>query len=511
MKLVTPKQMKQIDEIAKTRYNIPSLLLMEQASYQVFKEIEQLEEDLKEVVIVCGPGNNGGDGFSLARQLVSWSKRQVNILMLASPEKLTADGKVYYDIAKAVGIPILQVDETNKHIAKAYLDKAHIIVDALFGTGLTRIVEGLFAEIITYINGLDAVKICVDIPSGIDGMTGKVQGVCIKADKTITFALGKIGLMLYPAIDYIGELKIVDIGIPKALLDEVATNYYMLEKEMMKAIMPKRFTRSNKGTYGKILIIGGQRGMSGAPTLTSMAALSIGGGLVTAAVPEAIHDIMEVKLTEVMTIPLPSELGHIGIEAIRAIKSLIPKYTILAIGPGLGRSEATKEAIRVILESNKPCVIDADGLFFIKEFEELLQKRKAPVILTPHPGEMARLTGKSIEEILEHPIEISSEYAQKNKVILVLKIERTVIADQFGNIYISKNGNSGMAKGGSGDVLTGMIVGLWAQNIMPIEAAVLGVYIHGKAGDLLIQKKNEYTLLPSDIYKEGINLVLHEF
>ena len=219
---------------------------------------------------------------------------------------------------------------------------------------------------------------------------------------------------------------------------------------------------------------------------------------------------MEVKLTEVMTVPLPSEEGHLSIKGVEEIKRLIPKYTVIAIGPGLGRSLAAKEAVKAILESDKPCVIDADGLFYLKELEGILQKRSAPTILTPHPGEMVRLTETSIEEVLEFPIQISSKYAQKNKVILVLKIERTVIADEFGNIYISKNGNSGMAKGGSGDVLTGIIIGLWAQNIMPIEAAKLGVYIHGKAGDLLIQKKNEYTLLPSDIYREGINLVLDE-
>lgn len=511
MKLMTPMQMRKIDELATARYGIPSLLLMEQASYQVFKAVEALEESLKEVVIVCGPGNNGGDGLSLARQLAVWSHRRVTILMLALPEKLSADGKTYYKIAQNMEIPIMHIISENIEVLKSYLNRADIIVDAIFGTGLSRTVEGLFAEIITTINEMEAVKICVDIPSGIDGLTGKVQGVAVKADFTITFAALKRGLVLYPAIDYIGQLEVVPIGIPDELINETETQQFSLEKEEMKSILPKRFTRSNKGTYGRILIIGGQKGMSGAVTLASQAAIRSGSGLVTAAVPESIHDIMEVKLTEVMTIPLKAKEGHIAIEAILEIKSLIPNYNKIAIGPGLGRSEAAKMAVEEILKSDKPCLIDADGLYYLNDMLEIIRMRKAPTILTPHPGEMARLTGSTIEEILERPLEVASQFAQKNKVILVLKTERTVIADEDGNIYISRNGNSGMAKGGSGDVLTGIIIGLWAQNIASIDAAKLGVYIQSRAGDLIRQKKNEYSMLPSDIYIKGIDLVIEEF
>ncbi len=511
MKLMTPMQMRKIDELATARYGIPSLLLMEQASYQVFKAVEQLDENLKEVVIVCGPGNNGGDGLSLARQLVSWSKRKVTILMLASSEKLTTDGKTYYEIAKNMGIHMIHMTNETMEMGEVYLKKAHIIIDAIFGTGLTRDVEGIFAEIITIINRVAAVKICVDIPSGIDGITGGVKGIAVKGDMTITFATLKIGLVLYPAIDYVGNLKLVPIGIPDELINETEVKQFSLEKEEMKSIMPKRFTRSNKGTYGKIIIIGGQQGMSGAPVLTSESALRVGSGLVTVAVPENIHDIMEIKLTEVMSVPLKSEEGHISLTGVEQIKELISRYTNIAIGPGLGRSEATKNAVMAVLQSDKPCIIDADGLYYLKDMLEILKNRMAPTILTPHPGEMARLTGLTIQEILEQPIEVARQFAQKNKVILVLKIERTVIADENGNIYISRSGNSGMAKGGSGDVLTGMIIGLWSQNIPPVEAAKLGVYMHSRAGDLLMQKKNEYSLLPSDIYKEGINLVIEDF
>ncbi|WP_054741802.1 NAD(P)H-hydrate epimerase [Cellulosilyticum ruminicola] len=230
MKLMTPTQMRKIDELAVARYKIPSLLLMEQASYQVFKEIEAMDSKLEEVVIVCGPGNNGGDGLSLARQLMVWSKRKVTVMMLTKVDKLAADGRIYYEIAESMQANLVHITNENIEVSKKYLEKGDIIVDAIFGTGLSRTVEGLFAEIITTINEEEAVKICVDIPSGIDGLTGKVQGIAVRGDVTITFAALKRGLVLYPAIDYIGQLKVVPIGIPQELINETQTKYFSLEK-----------------------------------------------------------------------------------------------------------------------------------------------------------------------------------------------------------------------------------------------------------------------------------------
>ncbi|MDF2877668.1 MAG: NAD(P)H-hydrate dehydratase, partial [Clostridia bacterium] len=276
-----------------------------------------------------------------------------------------------------------------------------------------------------------------------------------------------------------------------------------------KKLLPIRPTRSNKGTYGRILIIGGQTGMSGAVVLASKAALKVGAGIVSAAVPKAIHDIMEQKLTEVMTVPLPDEEGHISQEAVKALSLLIEKYDVIAIGPGIGRSQAVKAVLQQILASNKPCVIDADGLYFLKDMLGMTKQRMAPTIITPHPGEMARILDIKIEEVLAESMTITKKFAIENHIITVLKIERTLVGDIEGNLYINTAGNTGMAKGGSGDVLTGVIAGLLAQTEKPQYAAMLGVYLHARAADIMKDLKSEYTLLPTDFY-EGVDKVFQE-
>jgi len=508
MKLMTPAQMRDLDEEAINKYNIPSILLMEHAAYNVFMDIKARYSN-HTIIIVCGPGNNGGDGFALARQIKTWSDNKVKILMLSRPSGLSEDGMVYYNICKKLNIEIIQIVSENLELAYKAIRSAEVIVDALFGTGLSRKVEGLYAEIIDQINKSSAYTISIDIPSGIDGDTGKVKGIGVQADKTITFALPKIGLYVYPAIDYTGEIKIVDIGIPQSIIDRVETGFYTIEKEDMKKLLPDRLTRSNKGTYGKVLVIGGQIGMSGAVALTSKAALKVGAGIVTAAVPRAIHDIMEQKLTEVLTVPLEDNAGHISRNADKQIRELIEKYDVIAIGPGIGRSKDIESILLIVLSSDKPCVIDADALYFLKDMLEIVKRRKAPVIITPHPGEMARLTGLTIEAILDNPLATTYKFVKENNMITVLKIERTVVGDTEGNIYINRGGNSGMAKGGSGDILTGTIAGLLAQKMIPKDAARLGVYLHARSADIMKTLKTEYTMIPSDLY-EGLEIAFKE-
>ncbi|WP_083258680.1 NAD(P)H-hydrate dehydratase [Cellulosilyticum sp. I15G10I2] len=497
---MTPKQIQQIDEEAISQYQIPGILLMEHAAYHLFRHIKEKYKK-GSILIVCGPGNNGGDGFALARQIKIWGNWPMKVLMLAGQDQLQADGKTYYRICQHIGVEMIQVSADNIEIVYKEIMAAEIIVDALFGTGLSRKVSGAYADVITHINRSSAYIMSVDIPSGIDGTTGQIQEAAVKADITISFSAAKLGLYIYPAIDYIGELKIVDIGIPQAILENIETPYYTIQKEEMKKLLPHRYTRSNKATYGKVLVIGGQRGMSGAVALTSMAALKAGAGIVTAAVPRAIHDIMENKLTEIMTIALQDQDGHIAAEARGQIQALIEKYDVIAIGPGIGRSEAIKAILLVVLASDKPCIVDADALYFLGELIEVVETRKAETIITPHPGEMARLTNLTVQDILDNPHTVTMQYAVKNHVISLLKIERTVVADPKGNIYININGNSGMAKGGSGDLLTGIIAGLLAQKLEAKHAARLGVYLHARAGDIMKALKTEYTLLPSDLYQ----------
>ncbi|MDF2594499.1 MAG: NAD(P)H-hydrate dehydratase [Clostridia bacterium] len=508
MKLMTPVQMKELDERAIKDYGIPSILLMEHAAYSVFGQIKDRGIP-QSTVIVCGPGNNGGDGLALARQLKTWSAAQLRVLMLAGKEMLSKDGLIYYNLCKQIKVEIIHVTQINLEMVYKALEEAQLIIDAIFGTGLSRPVEGLYGELIRQINASTAYKISMDIPSGIDGNTGRLMGVGVKADQTVTFTLPKIGLHVYPGIDYIGALQIADIGIPKEAIEKIKTSVYTLEKNELRKFLPIRPTRSNKGTYGRVLIIGGQTGMSGAVALAGKAALKVGAGIVSTAVPKAIHDIMEQKLTEVMTIPLPDEEGHISQESVRQLSTLIEKYDVIAIGPGIGRSKAVRSVVLQVLTSSKPCVVDADALYFLKEMLEMVKLRVAPTVITPHPGEMAKILGIKIEEVLADPLTITQKFATENHIITVLKIERTIVGDTKGNIYINTAGNTGMAKGGSGDILTGVIAGLLAQTDMPQHAAMLGVYLHARAADIMKDLKSEYTIMPSDFY-EGIDKAFQE-
>lgn len=489
--------MQEIDRRAIEENKIPGILLMEHAAYQIFSYLRE-EEEGKKILIICGPGNNGGDGLAVARQLMLWSKCKVKVLMAAKIEKLTSDGRIYYDICRNLQMDIVHLEEGNKEEVLDQIDGAHVVVDALFGTGLTRPVAGVYKEIVTRINECPNKVISVDIPSGIDGLTGKVQGVAVKADVTITFMMPKLGLYLYPAFSYIGELRVVDIGIPKRLIEETKVTTYSIEKEEMKALLPKRPVRSNKGTFGKVLTIGGKLGMAGAITLTSKAAYQVGCGTVTAMVPNGIIEIIQHKLTEVMAISAPDRDGHFSKLAASKLKEILGQYDVVAIGPGMGREKENLDLLVEVLVSDKPCVIDADALYFIPEVLEILKVRKAPTILTPHPGEMARLTNSSIQDILDNPLEYAVNFAINFNVHMILKLEKTVIADTSGNIYINRYGNSGLAKGGSGDVLTGIITGLMAQHVRPIDAARLGVYLQTRAADLASDVVSEYSLLASD-------------
>lgn len=497
MKLLTPVQMNAVDKEATSKFGIPSLLLMEHAAQSVFDYLESEYKD-EALMIVCGPGNNGGDGLALARLVKAFTKREMKVFMLAHEEKLTADGKVYFEICKKLGIDMTLVDDQNMDKIIKELHHVPLIVDALFGTGLGRPIEGRYKEIILAINESNAKVVSIDIPSGIDGVTGKVQKVAIHADATITFMAPKVGLFLYPALLYTGVVKVANIGMPFELIEKAPSQIFSIEQDEMHLLLPKRPIRSNKGTYGKVLTIGGSLGMAGAISLTSLAAYRTGCGTVTAAVPQCIIEIMQQKLTEVMALSMPDKDGFFDEKAAGKISESLAKYDVIAIGPGMGRKPSSVDLLREILKVDKPCVIDADALFVLPELITLLKERKAPTLLTPHPGEMARLIGKTIDEILDDPLRYAREFATTWKVTLILKIEKTVIADEKGNIYINRYGNSGLAKGGSGDTLTGIIAGLLAQHLTPIDAARLGVYLQTRAADHAKEELSQYSYLASD-------------
>jgi len=502
MKLVTAEEMRRIDKKAIEEIGIPSIVLMENAGLQVTETIENKYAPLmnKSVYIFSGPGNNGGDGMVVARQLFN-RKVRVKIFLLAEKGKIKGDAAINLNIAEKIGISIRNITSSaDLEILKQEIKKADIVVDALLGTGTKGAPRGLMKDVIILINKYSKNTVAVDIPTGVDADRGQVEGEAIKAKYTVTLAYPKRGLYLYPGMDYAGKIEVVDIGIPPDLEEDKINSQLLTPSDIPKNLFFRKLS-SHKGSFGHLLVIAGSPGMTGAASLTALSALRAGAGLVTLGIPEELNPILEVKLTEVMTLPLPqNEEKIISRQAFKKIKEFSQKCEAIAIGPGLSSREEIKELIkRIILQLDIPLVLDADGINVLTGEISLLSKYKAPLIMTPHPGEMSRLLGISTEEVQKDRIKSTLTLARKTGAIAVLKGARTVIADKEGNSWINPTGNPGMASGGSGDVLTGIISGLLVQGFSPLEAAKVGVYLHGYAADLVVQKKEKVSLIAGDI------------
>ncbi len=501
MKLVTSEEMRRIDKKAIEEIGIPSIVLMENAGLKVADAIERKYGPLKGkyVYIFAGSGNNGGDGMVVARHLFN-QKVKAKIFLLAEKKNIKGDAATNLAITEKMGIPMREitspafVESLEKELAKA-----DIVVDALLGTGAEGAPRGLMKKIIDLINKHSKNTVAVDIPTGVDADTGEVRGEAIKAEYTVSLAYPKRGLYLYPGMDYAGEIEIADIGIPTGL-EEDKINSELLT---LAGISKKLFFRkpsSHKGSFGHLLVIAGSPGMTGAASLTALSALRVGAGLVTLGIPEDLNPILETKLTEVMTLPLPqSKDKTLCKEGFEKIKDFSQRCEAMAIGPGISSTKQTKELISTIIDQlDIPLVIDADGINVLAGELSLLKKYKAPLIITPHPGEMSRLVGASVEEIQKDRIGFTMALARRIGAIVVLKGARTVIASKQGNSWVNLTGNPGMATGGSGDILTGIIGGLLTQKLSCLEAAKTGVYLHGYAADLAAQKKGEISLIASD-------------
>lgn len=472
MKACYKEQMRAADRDASEKGKIPSILLMEHAALSV---LYALPCDRKRTAIFCGKGNNAGDGFALARLLLQRGE-SVHVYLVCG-EDFSGDCQVNYEILRHMDARIIALDE-NDDIGKI-LRPYDCVVDAIYGTGVHGTIEGLSARVIRAINAHDAAVVSVDVPSGMDSNTGAICGVCVKAGLTVTFAAYKIGMFLYPAADYTGCVIVADIGIPKYILEKEIT---VTDKIWAREALPTRADNSHKGDYGKVLVIGGSVGMTGAPTLAARAALTAGCGIVTAAAPESLNTIMEVKLTEEMTLPLLERDGHFACEAAESIVCAAKGYDAVLFGVGIGRSADIGAILAEILKKvDVPVIIDADGLYALAQDMSLLKNKSCEVILTPHMGEMARLTGKEISES-EKPA-FCRDFAREYGVTLVLKGHYTIVTSADGRQYINNVGNSGMATAGSGDVLGGVIASLAARMTDIVDAAALGVYLHGTAGD----------------------------
>ncbi|MBC9783649.1 NAD(P)H-hydrate dehydratase [Heliobacterium chlorum] len=501
MRLVTAAEMGRLDARATEEYGIPSLILMENAGIQVAREVSRLlagNIDGKRVLILCGKGNNGGDGFVAARHLIN-NGAEVILFLLASERDIKSDALTNLTIYQRMGGKVYSFqDPKDLNALRLALLSASVVVDAIYGTGFRGDVPELIAKAMTMINESALPVLAVDLPSGLEADTGKIPSVCLQAKVTVTLGLPKVGLVVEPGASAAGEVVVVDISIPGEMIANTRISRALLTGELCRNWLKRRPAMAHKGHFGHLLFAGGQTGMAGAAVLAVSGALRSGVGLVTAAIPESIYPLIVPQVPEAMTWPLPSVDGALTGDSLQE-KDCSP-FSAAVIGPGMGRRPESADFLLALLEAVKgPVVLDADALFALAGHIELLAAAQGPVILTPHPGEMARLTGLSTAEVEKDRIEVAARYAKEWGCVIVLKGSRTVIATPEGGLYINSTGNPGMATGGSGDVLAGVIGALAAQGVDAVHAAALGAYVHGLAGDLAARRYGQGAMKAGDI------------
>ncbi|MCP4633861.1 MAG: NAD(P)H-hydrate dehydratase [candidate division Zixibacteria bacterium] len=512
MELLTAEQMQSIDRRAIDGKGIPSLDLMENAGSAVAEEIMEAFSDFAElsVIVVCGKGNNGGDGFVTAHHLEE-AGIGVRCFITADPKDLKGDAKVNYNRAIGVGIQVTTVNSIGEFEIPVMTD---VIVDALFGTGFRGDIQGIAAEIVNEINTAGVPVISVDCPSGLNTTTGEISDPCILADYTVTLARPKIGLYLYPGRDFTGDVSIVDIGIPNSAVDSEKCNNFLITSNYVFENLPDRPSFGYKGTFGKLYVLAGSLGMTGAAALTSESALVSGCGMVKLGCPSSLNDILEIKLTEVMTHPLPEVRKQrcFALRGLGEIRRDIKKWAdAVAVGPGIGTHYETKELIRRLIPTIEvPMVIDADGLNNLTGCDEIIRNIKSPCVLTPHAGELSNLIGQPIKEIMSDRFKTLRESAKLLDKVIILKGSPMLIGNPSGDVHLCPTGNSGMGTAGTGDVLTGIIGSLFAQGMEPFPAAICGTYILGAAGNLALDISGNRGMIAGDI-RDNIPDVLIEF
>ena len=500
MKVATSEQMRGFDRRASDEFGVPSLVLMENAGRGVFEAVRDILGDLvgKRVTVVAGRGNNGGDGFVVARHLRDAGAR-VSVFLLGKPEDVRGEAKANLDILLESGVQVPSITSADEITVS--LSNSHAIVDAVFGTGLHGEVTGLAADVVQAINSARKTIIAVDIPSGMDADTGEILGVCVKADCTVTFALPKIGLLTYPGAGSVGNMIVADIGIPKCLFEEVDVE--LIDQEMVASRLPVRPPDAHKGTFGTAILVAGSLGLTGAAAMASEAALRAGAGLSTLACPALLWNVMATKLTEVMTRGLPDGgVGAISSNALNEALELIEKGDAVVLGCGLGTDADTCEFVHRLVKSvRKPMIIDADGLNALSQDTGTLEGDHGDLVLTPHPGEMARLLGTSTQDVQSNRMDVVRQAASRFRCVVVLKGARTLIADPSGRVFINPTGGPGLATGGTGDVLAGTIGGLLAQGLSPLDAAICGVFVHGRAGDIAADELGAAGVIAGDVLR----------
>lgn len=517
MKVLTAAEVREVDRLTTERYGIPSLLLMENAAAQTLRAIEQRFRPIadRRVLVLCGKGNNGGDGAAFARQ--AWMRgARVEVLLFARVEDARGDARVNFEIvrnlaARVEGLRLFEDADWETWLTfRERLECYDFIVDGLLGTGLERPAEGLYGEVISdlarFAETSRATRIVsIDLPSGLAADRDHVIGPTVRADLTVTFTAPKPALVLPPAYLHAGEVVVAPIGSPDELIRSVGATLNLVEASDVRRWLERtrRQPLSHKGTYGHVLLIAGSRGKPGAACLAARAALTAGAGLVTVATVPSIQSVIVAQVAEAMTEALEETTeGTISEQALARALELIAERDLLALGPGLTTQESTRRFVReLLLRARCPIIVDADGLNNLAPWPDELDGRERPLIATPHPGEMARLIGTTTQYVLENRVEVAREFALAHHLWLVLKGHRTLIATPDGQVYVNPTGNAGLATAGSGDVLTGMLAGCLAQDRgrEPTDAVLAAVYLHGLAGDLAAQRVGARVMLASDV------------
>ena len=509
MKILNSSEMQRIDRLTTERYGVPSLTLMENAGHGVVDFLTRRYPSLENhrIAVVCGRGNNGGDGLVVAR-LLRQRLLKPRVLLLADPSDLRGDAAINLQRLEASGTPEIVASPEAWRDIYPTLEGATLLVDALLGTGLTRPLEGFLLEVVNDLNRLrpNPSVVAVDLPSGLSADTGRIIGECIRADGSVTFTAPKLAHVLPPACERVGEFVVHDIGTPRELMESNSSLKLNLTAPPDLAwISRARKPDAQKGNFGHVLVIAGSVGKTGAAAMSALAALRAGAGLVTVATPKSALPVVAGMGLEFMTAPLPeTESGNIALQALddKLMEQLLAGKTLVALGPGIGGAPETVEFVReLVRETDLPMVIDADGLNALAGSLKCLAGRRRVRVLTPHPGEMARLAGRRVADIQAGRLESATSFAAEHHVHLVLKGFRTLVADPGGAVWVNPTGNPGMAKGGTGDVLTGLVAGFLAGfHDRPVtEVVAAAVYVHGLAGDLAVEEVGEVSMLAGDL------------
>lgn len=479
-KLVTASQIRSHEqELIKKNGKGFSLELMERAGTGLANAIENYKDPY---LFVCGKGNNGGDGFVAIRHLLN-KKKKVNLFLACNPEDLSEEASFNFKLIADI-IPYKVILNPDNDFTQS-LQLANTVVDCLLGTGSKKDLSLAYKEIVNSINKVNKTVIACDVPTGLNAETGEVQEVSIKATKTITFAQSKVGLHLFPGREKTGKIKVIDIGIP-----EINSGIYLLDKDYIKEKFPDRPLNSNKGVFGRTFIIAGSKNFPGAAFLASRAASKIGSGLTSLSSPKEVFNQITTNIPEVI---------HVDFQ-IESILNELNNSTSIVIGPGLSICENSSLIIEEVIKNSKiPVVLDADGINVLEGKRELLKKVNCEVTITPHPKEFSRLTGISLSEVLKNKLHFSKIFSEELNCNIVLKGAGSIICTKDGEFFISPFANSGLAKGGTGDVLSGLIGGLISQGVKPSTAACIGVFLHGETAEIITKEKTEFSLLPEDL------------